>query len=108
MKNSTKPSNWRTYYWYRPPSWSVPQFTPKQIDNQAYHYVMWLAHVRGWEVPAAQAYCDAMSHRTTISQETAALLRDLAGNYGPRRAHKLRAMADFLIATPNANRRNTA
>jgi hypothetical protein len=25
------------------------------------------------------------------------LLREIAGNYGPRRAHKLRAMADWLI-----------
>lgn len=25
------------------------------------------------------------------------LLREIAGNYGPRRAHKLRAMADWLM-----------
>lgn len=31
-------------------------------------------------------------------RDAAALLRELAGNYGPRRAHKLRAMADFVEA----------
>lgn len=32
----------------------------------------------------------------------AALLREIAGGYGPRRAHKLRAMADWLLAAPAA------
>ena len=30
----------------------------------------------------------------------AALLHDISGQYGPRRAHKLRAMAEWLIAEP--------
>jgi len=35
-------------------------------------------------------------------QEAAALLHDISGQYGPRRAHKLRAMADWLVAEPAA------
>lgn len=30
-------------------------------------------------------------------QAAAELLREIAGSYGPRRAHKLRAMADWLV-----------
>jgi hypothetical protein len=33
-------------------------------------------------------------------QQAAELLRDIAAQYGPRRAHKLRAMADWLVAEP--------
>lgn len=34
-------------------------------------------------------------------KDAAALLRELAGTYGPRRAHKLNAMADFLETAPS-------
>lgn len=33
-------------------------------------------------------------------RDAASLLRELAAGYGPRRAHKLRAMADFLETAP--------
>ena len=35
-------------------------------------------------------------------QAAAELLREIAGSYGPRRAHKLRAMADWLVGVPVA------
>lgn len=38
--------------------------------------------------------------------EAAELLREIAGQYGPRRAHKLRAIADWLTATENTKREN--
>ena len=46
-----------------------------------------------------------MSALADRREEAAALLRELAGNYGPRRAHKLRAMADFLTSTSAHARR---
>lgn len=37
-----KPHNWRTYYWYRPPSLSAPAMTPGELQRQAEAYIAWL------------------------------------------------------------------
>lgn len=40
--------------------------------------------------------------------DAAAMMREIAGNYGPRRAHKLRAMADWLEGKPAVATRSGA
>ena len=69
----TKPRNWRTYYGYRPPSFSSSPspFTLAGI-GRAEAYIRWLANERGWTREQAAKYCAKMDERKLISAQFSA------------------------------------
>lgn len=110
---TAKPRNWRTRYGYKPPSFRT-HVAPRLDTSAAYRN--WLANeLAGFEPryvpvvvpPRPRVYVVTPTREqdpvavpeAARRRDAAALLRELAGKYGPRRADKLRAMADF-IETP--------
>jgi len=64
-----KPRNWRTYYWYRPPTLACPPKTQEQCRVMADTYVAWLAEARRWGTAEAREYVAAMDTGTLIAAE---------------------------------------
>ncbi len=73
-----KPANWRTYYWYRPPSLARPPMTADEIKRQAADYCDWLAAERGFSRDDAAAHVAAM-RRKKCAHSCAFLLPDPTG-----------------------------
>jgi hypothetical protein len=60
MNNSIKPTNWRTRYWHRPPSWAWNASDHKAPLELEREYLAWLAKARGFDsVQAAREHVNA-------------------------------------------------
>lgn len=113
---------WREYFGYRPPSLGALR-KPPDTKAMADSYHLWIAErdreppvkppvpdpprvnvlMPARETPKPVEVIEASAEPEPVPEiarrrDAAALLRELAASYGPRRAHKLRAMADFIEA----------
>ncbi len=61
-----KSKNWRTFYSYRPPSFTNP---PKDQATMREQYVAWLREARDWNKTQAEAHVGAMAPGKLVSAE---------------------------------------